>query len=171
MIQKNILVRLATSEDIPAILRIMQDAFSYYARMAGIDPGAVQALSETYEDIEKDLTGKIVLVAEVEGEIAGSVRLETMADGSVYFSRFGVLKQYKGMKIGDLLFEAVDEYMVESGSLCLCLHTASSVLALIRFYYAKGFVIESADSPRGYRRVFLCKYYENCGQQPSSIAF
>lgn len=161
MAMKTVLVRQATKEDVPAIRQIMQEAFSFYAMKVGTStPGAVQALEETCEDIEKQLNEKIILVAESDGVIAGSVRLEVMSDGSVYFSRFGVLEAYKGQKIGDQLMEAVDEFMLSNGYECLSLHTAASLLSLIRFYYSKGFVIVSSDAPRGYTRALLNKYYE-----------
>lgn len=160
MVSIPLTVRLATEEDVPAIRQIMQEAFSYYAMRIGMEEkGAVQALGETCEDIAAQLATKRIYVAVVDGVVAGSVRLETLPDGSVYFSRFGVLQAYKGYKIGDHLMEAVDRYMLENGLGCLVLHTASCLLSLIRFYYAKGFAIESTDAPRGYARAKLCKHY------------
>jgi predicted N-acetyltransferase YhbS len=161
MAVKTVMVRLATKEDVPAIRQIMQEAFSFYAMKVGITtPGAVQALEESCADIEKQLDEKLVYVAECDGVVAGSVRLEVMSDGTVYFSRFGVLDAYKGQNIGDQLMEAVDNFMLYNGYECLSLHTAASLLSLIRFYYAKGFVIVSSDAPRGYTRAMLCKFYE-----------
>ncbi|SCZ79683.1 GNAT family N-acetyltransferase [Acidaminobacter hydrogenoformans] len=166
MAKKPVMVRPATKEDVPAIRQIMQEAFSFYAMKVGISsPGSVQALEETCADIEKQLEEKIILVAEVEGVVAGSVRLEVMADGSVYFSRFGVLNVFKGKKIGDRLMAAVDDYMEDNGFDRLILHTAACLLSLIRFYYSKGFVIVSSDAPRGYTRALLCKHYENTQSQ------
>lgn len=161
MAVKTVMVRLATKEDVPAIRQIMQEAFSFYAMKVGITtPGAVQALEESCADIERQLDEKLVYVAECDGVVAGSVRLEVMSHGTVYFSRFGVLDAYKGQNIGDHLMEAVDHFMLHNGYECLSLHTAASLLSLIRFYYAKGFVIVSSDAPRGYTRAMLCKYYE-----------
>ena len=166
MAKKPVMVRPATKEDVPAIRQIMQEAFSFYAMKVGISsPGSVQALEETCADIEKQLEEKVIFVAEVDGMVAGSVRLELMSDGSVYFSRFGVLEVFKGKKIGDELMAAVDTYMVENGYERLMLHTAASLLSLIRFYYSKGFVIVSSDAPRGYTRALLCKYYEGAQTQ------
>jgi len=161
MAEKTVLVRQANKEDVPAIRQIMQEAFSFYAMKVGATtPGAVQALEETCADIEKQLDEKIIYVAECDGVIAGSVRLEVMSDGSVYFSRFGVLDAYKGQNIGDQLMDTVDDFMINNDYECLSLHTAASLLSLIRFYYTKGFVIVSSDAPRGYTRALLNKYYE-----------
>lgn len=166
MAKKPVMVRPATKEDVPAIRQIMQEAFSFYAIKVGISaPGSVQALEETCADIEKQLEEKMIFVSEVDGIVAGSVRLEVMADGGVYFSRFGVLQAFKGKKIGDELMAAVDDYMAENGFDRLLLHTAACLLSLIRFYYSKGFVIVSSDAPRGYTRALLCKYYENTQTQ------
>jgi transcriptional regulator CtsR len=41
----------------------------------------------------------------------------------------------------------------------LYLHTASRMLSLVRFYYGKGFYIESTTNDRGYIRALLCKEY------------
>jgi predicted N-acetyltransferase YhbS len=156
----NVIVRLANEKDVPAIYSIMQEAFAYYATKTGIsNPGMIQALNESCEDIAEQLNQKTVFVAELDGKVVGSVRVECMKDGTAYFSRFGVDKHYKSSGVGCALMVAVDEYMEASGMGQLMLHTASCLLSLVRFYYSKGFVIVSTDTERGYSRALLCKSY------------
>ena len=81
-------IREATEADAGAIREIMQDAFHKYENDLGMK-GHVQALSETEDDIQRDIRHKTVLVGLVDGVPVGSVRVEML--GSIaYLSRFGV---------------------------------------------------------------------------------
>ena len=40
------------------------------------------------------------------------------------------------------------------------LHTGSKITSLIRFYYGRGFYIDSTDKSRGYVRALLIKEYQ-----------
>ncbi len=54
----------------------------------------------------------------------------------------------------------VDNYMQKLGVYKIYLHTASRMLSLVRFYYGKGYYIESTNQNKGYIRALLCKEYE-----------
>lgn len=153
-------IRRATLEDIPAIQEITREAFKKYVEMAKIN-NSIAALQETYEDIKEDIYSKIVFVAFVDGEAVGSVRVEIKPDKTAYFSRFGVKVEYQSNGVGKAIMSVVDMAMEEAGVKKLYLHTASKVLSLVRFYYARGFYIESTSKDRGYIRALLCKEYEN----------
>lgn len=161
MVNKNVNVRIAGESDVPYIHEIMQEAFAYYAMQVGIsEPGTLGALEETCADISVQLKTKTVFVAEIDGQVVGSVRVERVKEGIAYFSRFGVRKHFKSQGIGCALMKAVDAYMSESDMTRLSLHTATGLLSLVRFYYSKGFVIETTDNKRGYSRALLTKTYE-----------
>lgn len=49
--------------------------------------------------------------------------------------------------------------MKEMGISKLYLHTASKLVSLIKFYYGRGFYIDSTTKDRGYIRALLCKEY------------
>ena len=120
----------------------------------------VAPLEETYEDVKKAIETTEVFVALYNEEVIGSVRIEIKPDNTAYLSRFGVSALHQNNGIGKILMNAVDNSMRELGITCLYLHTASRMFSLIRFYYGRGFYIESTTNDRGYIRALLCKEYE-----------
>jgi Acetyltransferases len=153
-------VRRATCEDVPKIKEISKDAFRIYAERAEITE-FVSPLNETYEDLEKEIENKLMLVGIVDGVLVGSVRVEVKPDKTAYLSRFAVRENFQNRGIGKILMNAVDIAMKEVGVTNLYLHTASRMLSLVRFYYGRGFYIESTTKDRGYIRALLCKEYNN----------
>ncbi|MDK2800831.1 MAG: hypothetical protein PWP27_1448 [Clostridiales bacterium] len=152
-------VRKATVDDIPEIQKITKEAFEKYLELAGIE-GKIAALEETYEDIKKDIETKEVFVAFIDGTPVGSARVEIFPDKTAYFSRFGVRLDYQNNGVGKAIINVVDMAMKELGVKKLYLHTASKIFSLIRFYYGRGFYIDSTTKDRGYIRALLCKEYE-----------
>ena len=155
----NFVVRKAEVRDIPQIQNVSREAFDMYAEGAGIT-AIVGSLNETYEGLKKEIENKLVFVALLEGVIIGSVRVEVRDDKTAYLSRFGVKGEYQSRGIGKLLMNVVDCSMEKLGIERLYLHTASRMLSLVRFYYARGFYIESTTKNNGYIRALLCKEYE-----------
>ncbi len=153
-------VKLATEAEIPQIAEITRDAFVRYAKNAHI-PYEVEALHETYDDIRKDLEDKYVFVAFINGEPVGSVRIKINEDGTAYLSRFGVRSNNQNNGIGKTLMNVVDKVMIEHNVKQLRLHTAASFIPLVRFYYGRGFYIDSTEKDRGYIRALLIKDYES----------
>ncbi|KZL89670.1 GNAT family N-acetyltransferase [Clostridium magnum] len=153
-------VRRATCEDVPQIKEISKDAFRIYAERAEITE-FVSPLNESNQDVEKEIENKVVLVGLVDGVLVGSVRVEVKPDKTAYLSRFAVREEFQNRGIGKILMNAVDIAMKEEGVTNLYLHTASRMLSLVRFYYGRGFYIESTTKDRGYIRALLCKEYKN----------
>ncbi len=151
-------VRMATYDDIDDIMSITKEAFIKYAELAGIETTA--ALTETYEDVKKDIDSKIVLIALSDGVPVGSVRVEVFDDKTAYFSRFGVKVTSQNNGIGKSIMNLVDRIMKKNGIKKITLHTASKISSLIRFYYGRGFYIDSTDKSKGYIRALLVKEYE-----------
>ncbi|MHC1721519.1 MAG: GNAT family N-acetyltransferase [Clostridiaceae bacterium] len=157
---ENILVvRKAVPEDAEEILEITREVFKTYQEQAGIS-GSLAALNETVEDIVKDIETKHVFTALYKDKVIGSVRIEVLDDGTAYLSRFGVDSEYQSKGVGKVLIHAVDKLMEDLKIKNLCLHTASRMFSLVRFYYGQGFYIESTSSDRGYIRALLCKEYK-----------
>ena len=151
-------VRLATEEDIPAIMDITKEAFTKYVELAGLQ--SVSALTETYEDVKRDLETKLVLIAVQDDVPVGSVRLEIRDDHTAYLSRFGVRTTNQNSGIGKSIMHLADRLMLKHGVKQIHLHTCSTVFSLIRFYYGRGFYIDSTDKSRGYVRALLIKDYD-----------
>lgn len=152
-------VRVATEDDISDIMLITREAFIKYRELAGIENTA--ALDETFEDIKNDVQTKTVLIAFSDGAPVGSVRLEIDAQNkTAYLSRFGVKLTSQNNGIGKSIMNIVDKIMIDQGVKKLSLHTASKITSLVRFYYGRGFYIDSTDKTRGYIRALLVKDYE-----------
>lgn len=155
-------------EDVPAIYEITKQVFEVYFKDAQI-PKTIDALTETYKDIEEDIKTKEVFVA-LDGEnIIGSVRIKINPDKTAYLSRFGVKSDYQNNGIGKILMSAVDDAMVSLGVTSIYLHTSSRMFSLIRFYYGRGFFIDSTSKDRGYIRALLCKEYKEKSVDNSCI--
>lgn len=152
-------IRYATTEDIPQIQQITKEAFKEYMKIAGLT-GSLAALEETAEDIKKDLEDKIVYVAFIDDRVVGSLRIEVYPDNTAYLSRFGVGPEYQNLGIGKALMNLVNIMMKKLKIKQLRLHTASKASPLVRFYYGRGFYIDSTTKDRGYIRALLCKDYE-----------
>lgn len=151
-------VRLADYNDIPAIMNITREAFVKYQQMSGVENLA--ALEESYNDVKKDIDTKVVLLALSDGEPVGSVRVEVFPDKTAYLSRFAVKVTSQNNGIGKSIMNLVDRIMVKKGVTKMYLHTGSKITPLIRFYYGRGFYIDSTDKSRGYVRALLVKEYE-----------
>ncbi|MCH5184601.1 MAG: GNAT family N-acetyltransferase [Oscillospiraceae bacterium] len=150
-------VRIANYDDITAITEITREAFIKYRELSGAS--RLDALNETYEDVKRDIDSKIVLIALSDGLPVGSVRVEIKPDKTAYLSRFGVRMQSQNNGIGKSIMNLVDKIMQKKGVSSISLHTDSKITSLIRFYYGRGFYIDSTDKSRGYVRAFLKKDY------------
>jgi ribosomal protein S18 acetylase RimI-like enzyme len=81
-----------------------------------------------------------VWLAEVESEVVGTVSA-VLREGSVLYIRgMAVLQQARGQRIGNLLFELIQEYAKEKGCTKLVLSTTPFLDRAIRLYERLGFV-------------------------------
>ena len=150
-------VRHAQESDIESIMEITREGFSKYSEMTGVT--SLDALKETYDDVRRDIETKIVLIALSDGEPVGCVSVEILPDNTAYLTRFAVKITCQNNGIGKSMMNHVDKIMKKKGVGSIFLYTASKVAALIRFYYGRGFYVESVDSSRGYMRAKLIKEY------------
>ena len=150
-------VRLANYDDIPSILNITREAFVKYKELSGVEK--LQALEETYNDVKHDIDTKVVLIALSDGVPVGSVRVEVFDDHTAYLSRFAVKVTSQNNGIGKSIMNLVDRIMIKKGITSIALHTVAKITSLIRFYYGRGFYIDSTDKSRGYVRALLIKEY------------
>lgn len=150
-------VRLANYDDIPSIMNITREAFVKYRELAGTEHLA--ALEESYNDVKHDIDTKVVLLALSDGEPVGSVRVEIFPDHTAYLSRFGVKVTSQNNGIGKSIMNLVDRIMIKKGVKQISLHTGAKITSLVRFYYGRGFYIDSTDKSRGYVRALLVKDY------------
>ena len=150
------IIRRAEDTDAPAVHSILQSAFAEYALVTG--QSGLEALKESIEDVRTQIVAKPVYVAEIDGAIMGTVRLEIHGT-EAYLSRFAVSSETRNLGIGKSLMNVVDKYLSANGVKRVTLHTASRHLALVRFYYSRGFFVEAVETDRGYLRARMVKEY------------
>lgn len=158
MENKVFVIRKAMEKDVSVIQKITKESFEVYVQNAGI-PGTTAALEESFEDIINDINTKECFVAEYNNIIVGSVRIEVREDKTAYLSRFSVASEYQSNGVGGKLISAVDEAMKNLEVKKLYLHTASKLPYLVKFYYSRGFYIDSTSKDKGYVRALFCKEY------------
>ncbi|EGD46408.1 GCN5-related N-acetyltransferase [Ruminiclostridium papyrosolvens DSM 2782] len=152
------IIRKATIEDAPAIATIIQESFKKYMQDTGLSV-MMDALTESIDTIEADIAEKEVYIALIDNNPVGTIRIKIMPDKSAYISRFGVMLDYHNIGIGKSLMNLADKILMHNGVKKVSLHTASKYRDLIRFYYGRGFYIESTSTDRGYIRALLVKEY------------
>lgn len=154
------IIRKAVPEDAPAIRGIMQEAFKKYKEDTGIT-GSMEALEESCDSIVSDIKSNEVYIALIDNITVGSVRVRILPDNTAYISRFGVSPGYRNIGVGKLIMSLVDKLLIERGIKKATLHTASKYRDLVRFYYDRGFYIDSTTKDRGYVRALMVKDYTN----------
>lgn len=152
------IIRKATTDDTEAIQIITLEAFKKYMEDTGLK-GSMEALDESLADITNDIITKEVFVAFIDNTPVGAIRIQILSDNTAYISRFGVSLAYHNIGIGKSLMNLVDKLMLSRGIKRVSLHTASKYKDLIRFYYGRGFYIDSTTKERGYVRALLVKEY------------
>lgn len=148
-------VRRATMEDVDSIAKITHEAFEKYIQLAGIKDTA--ALHETKEQIIKDINTKIVYVAYIKDQVVGSMRIELIDKDTAYLSRFGVNTAFQNLGIGKSMMNSLDMELADLNVKRVMLHTASKASSLVRFYYNRGFYIDSTTKDKGYIRALMIK--------------
>ncbi|HHW30707.1 MAG TPA: GNAT family N-acetyltransferase [Clostridiaceae bacterium] len=152
-------IRKAIKDDAEAILNITRESFIKYVKDSGLTV-AIEALTESLDDIVNDIDKKDVYILLVNKKPVGSIRVEILQDGSAYISRFGVLPEYQNLGIGKSLLEHVENALKTRGVKKIVLHTASKNKDLICFYYSRGFYVDSTTKERGYIRALMVKELE-----------
>jgi len=152
-------IRKATLEDAEAIQSITKEAFEKYMKDTGLT-GTMEALEESLEDIKKDIETKEVFIAIIDDVPVGTIRVQILPDNTAYISRFGVRLQYHNMGVGKAMMSLVDKLLISKGVKRVRLHTASKYAELMRFYYGRGFYVDSTSRERGYILALLVKDYE-----------
>ncbi len=152
------IIRKATLEDAPAIATIVQEAFKKYMQDTGLSV-MMDALTESIETIEADIAEKEVYIALIDDNPVGTIRIKMLPEKTAYISRFGVMLNYHNIGIGKSLMNLADKILKSHGVKKVSLHTASKYRDLIRFYYGRGFYVDSTSTDRGYIRALLVKEY------------
>jgi ribosomal protein S18 acetylase RimI-like enzyme len=136
-------IRVATPDDLPAIVRLLADDALGATREIVSDP--IASVYVDAFDAMRAQTGNVLLVAESAGEIVGCLQL-TLTPG---LSRAGMLRgtiegvrvssRHRGQRIGELLMRAAIDRAREAGCGLVQLTTDRSRVDAQRFYERLGF--------------------------------
>lgn len=100
-----VIVRTAQRAEVQAIAAVVRDAFETVAAVVGDIP----PIHERPEDVIATFdSGDITLVAEIDRGVVGTVRGETMAEGSVMIRRLAVLPEHRNRGIAHALMDAIE---------------------------------------------------------------
>ncbi len=152
------IIRKAETKDAQSIKAIIDGAFRKYREDVGITT-PLDALQETLSDIEKDILSIDVFIAFIDNVPVGTIRVRMQDDRTAYISRFGVMPGCHNIGIGKALMNLVDKLLLSRDVKKTYLHTASAYKDLVRFYYERGYYIESTSTDRGYVRALMVKEY------------
>ncbi len=162
------IIRKATIDDASAVRTIMQEAFKKYMQDTDLSV-PLDALVESEDIIKRDIERKEVYIALIDNIPVGTIRIEIFENNTAYISRFGVMLDYHNIGIGKSLINLADKILMSKGVSRVSLHTASKYRDLIRFYYGRGFYIESTSTDRGYIRALLVKEYSTVNNSCTQV--
>jgi ribosomal protein S18 acetylase RimI-like enzyme len=151
MVHAEIHIREATLRDGPELMALIRAAMADYARASGIST-LLESQMETLDDIQAHILSDHVLVAEHRGRLAGTVRLVSNGGRTAYFSRFAVLPSLRRTGVGQMVYQAAEDWLRSKGFTTVWLHTAMTNKPLVDFYESRGFRLIEESAARGYPR-------------------
>lgn len=131
----NLLIRKAEQEDIPVLLRIQKKAFIVQAEL--YDAYDIPPMIETEEDVNLASENLIVLVAEIEGRLVGSIRV-VFGEGDAEIKRLSVIDNYQGRGIGKQLLLEAEKHCLNLSRVWL--FTGGQSYSNINFYKKSGYL-------------------------------
>lgn len=143
------MIRLATPSDHEAFKNLNLEWIHRYFEVEKKD---IEALENPAESILK--SGGLILVAELDGEIIGTVALQKMTNDPDYdfeLAKMAVSPRAQGMGIGYQLGQALIDQVRQLGGKRIFLETNTSLLPAISLYRKLGFA-EIANRPSPYAR-------------------
>ena len=143
-------------KDAAEVMKVTKLAFKVY-QQALLSDAPLSALSETLDDVRADIAKNLVYMAEDDGLVLGSIRIERLSPDLAYIYRFSVNPDENNNGIGsELLTRAVNE-CAKRGYSAVALHTYAKYFKLARYYYGKEFYVHSTETSRGYIRALFVK--------------
>ena len=125
-------VRRAVESDLPALLKVQAEAFGAYT-------GTYETAAwtkETLENVALDAKDKVILVAEWDGAVVGSVRFWN-AGGVCVIRLLSVSPAYQGRGIGKALMKEIERYATDAHKLYVCtmLRTPRNIAMFLNLGY------------------------------------
>jgi len=129
-------IRIANDGDAEAISRVLTDAFTVHREFYTVD--AFSVVTPATEVILGRFEEGPMWVAEMDGEIVGTVSLTTEPEG-LYVRSMAVSPSAQGRGIGHRLLEAVDEYAESTEFERIFLYTTYFVTGAKEMYAKHGY--------------------------------
>ena len=144
------IIRPAHALDLPAITRIVAEAYGTYVARIGKPPGPM------LDDYAAHLDHGTMWVAEDGGAVAGLVVL-LAGEGSLLLDNIAVDPARHGRGIGGALLRFTEQEAVRRGYRELRLYTHETMTENLAMYAALGWEETGRGEQDGYRRVFFRK--------------
>jgi len=142
-------VRRAVERDFPEILKIQQEAFAEYEGTYEVTAWT----KETLENIGLNAREKVILVAEWDGTVVGSVRFWTVA-GVCVIRLLSVSPAYHRRGIGRALMQEIERLATEAHKLYVC--TMLRTPRNIGLFLNLGYRPEGVLPDHFHRTDFIC---------------
>ena len=142
-------IRRATEQDFPEILRIQAEAFGQYEGTYAVTAWT----KETLENIKLNALDKVILVAEWETKVVGSVRYG-IAGGVCIIRLLSVSPAHQGRGIGKALMQEIEELATDAHKFYVCtmLRTPRNITLFLNLGYRPEALL-----PDHYNRTdFIC---------------
>jgi predicted N-acetyltransferase YhbS len=125
-------IRPATERDFAEILKIQAEAFGEYQGTYDITAWT----KETLENIRLNALDKVILVAERDDRLVGSVRF-WVASGVCVIRLLSVSREYQGRGIGKALMQEIERTATNAHKLYVCtmLRTSRNVALFLKLGY------------------------------------
>jgi ribosomal protein S18 acetylase RimI-like enzyme len=154
----SLIIRKAVKADAAAIRGILKGSFAQYIKKSE-SPLTLDEMLDDVEDIEHDIETIDVFIALSDGAPVGTGRVAVRDGEPALLTKLGVAAGYHNIGIGKSLMNLVDKVIMERGAKSLELYTASKNSDIMRFYYGRGFYVDSTSKERGYIRALMKKDY------------
>jgi GNAT superfamily N-acetyltransferase len=143
-------LRLATPLDIPAIQRIVRDAYSPYITRIGREPGP---MSDDYAAL---IEAQRVQVLERDGAIDGLLVLIPEAE-ALLLDNVAVSPHAQGLGLGRTLMAIAEQTALDLGYCAIRLYTNEAMVENLAIYQRLGYVETHRGEENGLKRVYMCK--------------
>jgi len=142
-------IRPGSERDFLSVLQVQRAAFTEYAAVYEVSAWT----KETVESLKQDAQEKRLLVAEVEGEVAGSVRSWTVA-GVCVIRLLSVNPVHQGHGLGKALMQEIERVTTDAHKFyaCTMLRTARN----IHFFLSLGYRSETVLPDHYHHLDLIC---------------
>jgi ribosomal protein S18 acetylase RimI-like enzyme len=143
-------IRAASAADVPAVAKIVDDAYSGYIPRMGCPPGPM------LDDYSARVAEGVVWVLEEGGTIVAILVLIPKPD-YLLLDNIAVAPAWQGLGFGGRLLAFAEAEAMRQGYHEIRLYTHETMTENQRLYSAIGYAETGRGTQAGYERVFMCK--------------